>query len=292
VFGPICIVIAIAMFVESAKDPRDHHIASYDSAVDLWTGGEYQAFADLQAAFAVYDDLGVLHVMNNVTLPDPIDDSGKNIHTYPGEYLRYVYSGSLLTSTSGSGTLTLLNVGTGDEHEIGFSTIYHTYESKSSLSCSCSSSTTSSSSSGCYGGYYTSQCGYNCLVRGGQWDGYDCNFIQYVSAICVKVDDDGTFAIGGDLCYDPEYNTAKTADSTSSYYPMAGRTFSVTLRSAYDPFIKLYTVTYGTLDFGLTAGEYATIGIVFIVVGGLCVAANVAVIMLACALGKCAWKRL
>lgn len=283
-FGPCCIIVAIAMFVVAAKDPRDHHIATYNQAVDLWAGSEYQNFANLKLAMAVYDNQDSPRLCINDTSMDSIDDSGRTIHQYSG-YLKYTYTGSILPQSvsSPSQRIQVENIGSGNDASVQVKA-YNAYsEGPSQLGCTHSSSTSSSSS------YSPYTCAQYCYNQKGYWQmGIDrCYFIQYLKEVAVVVQSDGTF-LSNPIGYQ-DY-TSTQPDSVGASYTTSSREMpdiTVTIRSVYDPYLTIYKLTHGSLWFGLTSRQYATIGIAFIAVGAAMIALVAGLFFLACWLGHC-----
>jgi len=262
-------------------------------------GGNYATFANLNMSFTV-DDVDInAQPMRNVTSHDTIDDHGKTIHQYD-EYLKYQYYGNVLQTpaSSSSDTVTVTNQATGETATIGVKSYVTDSYSPSQLGCthSCSSSSgsssssSSSSSSNCYS---VSTCSSYCHSKNGYWYYQSqyyayCYVVKYASEICVKVQEDGSFNHGDDLCYGETYGSWQPDPSGAGFggdrdIPPT----TVTVRSADDPYIVIYKLTGGDLWFGLTAGQYAIMGIVFIVVGGFFTAMVVGIFALACMFGHC-----
>eukprot|EP00026_Physarum_polycephalum_P010128 Phypoly_transcript_10279.p1 GENE.Phypoly_transcript_10279~~Phypoly_transcript_10279.p1 ORF type:complete len:325 (+),score=25.52 Phypoly_transcript_10279:251-1225(+) len=286
-FGPACIIVAIAMFIVAAKDPRTHDINKYDLAVDAWVNGKYAEFSSLGLAFQVQDNEGVLQLMDNATAPDPIHDSGKNIHKY-SDYLRYQYHGDIFDTPSNSDrqTVTVRKVNTGEEMPVGVYAYDTTWYTPSQLGCTHSCSSTTYSSGNCYNSL---TCQQYCHNRNGYWDFlWDyCYVIRYAEEICIKVQDDGSFNFQDQLCYSEQYTDWQPdpEGSTGGYRDIPP--VLITVRAASDPFIALYKTAGSDLWFGLTAKQYAEMGIIFIVVGGFFCAIISGLFILACFLGNC-----
>jgi len=121
-----------------------------------------------------------------------------------------------------------------------------------------------------------------CQNNNGEYDDNGvCHYFWVISEVCLKISGNNNSwkldnSYGGTGCY---YSDGFSPESYSELPWTGGQFFNqyvdfsklkITLRSSHDPFIFAQFISNGSLNFGLTPGQQALIGIILLSIGGFC----------------------
>eukprot|EP00475_Leptophrys_vorax_P029773 TRINITY_DN439_c0_g1_i1.p1 TRINITY_DN439_c0_g1~~TRINITY_DN439_c0_g1_i1.p1 ORF type:complete len:401 (-),score=84.24 TRINITY_DN439_c0_g1_i1:54-1127(-) len=262
------------------KNERASLIAQYNSAVNDWNNeyaGEFKNASGFPFSFQTYSNSATYYTRTSGYLflsssADPLND-----YAHSGEvflsYTPYKFATASTQSMIPSVVLNLTYTLTfyyGTNHLV-FQDNFWMPNKDLVDGISCTSSEISK-----YGSRYScmqakcSQLGGNHVFNGKD---YTCHYSSYAQSTCIKVSNNlltgwtlhsGSWSgdIGGCFKGTPGYTAMLTTTPTTGVV-------SAEIRHERDPLVVAAQLTNGSLNFGLTAGQNARLGLILLIVGGV-----------------------
>jgi len=297
--GPICIIIGIVMFSNAASNPRGSSISQWNTALTNWNGpgkDSYSQFGQVNniSIGSDLDNTSVL-LIKDISAVDSLADTGQDF-TNTWSQVRFKGQGKLLLPKAFNlATKPTISVFVNGVKSLLSNLVLFKnttfYPSDTSLSCGYRQCTDRNGNTvNCQPLQANPSCPSMCINIGGYWDyvALTCTISSYLTSLCVKVGYDTTTQ-GYILTTIPgsDYGCSYTAKNTgtnclssntnwspssfscgpSNYSSISFNTVSIQVKDTNDPYVQASYITDGTYSFGPTASQYASTGLIFLIIG-------------------------